>query len=54
MKLNDKVEVIQPTISGTVVDVQWDKDVGELRALIQIGEDQQRWFPAAELKIVGE
>lgn len=54
MKLNDQVEVIQPTVTGTVVDVQWDKVAGKLRVLVQISEDQQRWFDATELNITQE
>lgn len=53
IKVNDQVEVIQPTVSGVVVDVQWDKDIGEPRALVQVAENQQRWFLASELQIVG-
>lgn len=54
IKVNDQVQVIQPTVGGVVVDVQWDKDVGEPRALVQVAENQQRWFLASELEIVGE
>lgn len=54
IKVNDQVQVIRPTVGGVVVDVQWDKDVGEPRALVQIAENQQRWFLASELEIVGE
>lgn len=51
MKLNDQVEVIQPTVTGAVVDVQWDKVAGKLRVLVQVAEDQQRWFDADQLKV---
>lgn len=51
MKLNDQVEVIQPIVTGTVVDVQWDKVAGKLRVLVQVNEEQQRWYDADELTV---
>lgn len=52
VKVNDVVAVIQPPIGGPVVDVDYDKTTGELKALVQVGTDQQRWFPVTELSVV--
>lgn len=52
IKIDDQVEVVQPVVGGSVLDVQYDASVGKLRALVQLGEDQQRWFYEDELTIV--
>ena len=52
MKVNEVVEVVQPPIGGVVVDVDYDKTSGELKALVEVGEDQRRWYPVADLRLV--
>ena len=48
--------LLQPVISGEVVDTRFSKDAGELEHLIQYvdagGESQSRWFRASQLEAV--
>lgn len=53
MKINTQVRLIQPVVEGTVIDVQWDKEAGELVALVR-GTFGERWFKVSELEEKGD
>jgi hypothetical protein len=54
MNIGDGVRQIAPTIQGTVTDIVYDKDAGELTYLVDYadaeGNQQQRWFRETELE----
>lgn len=54
MKLGTQVEFIQPRITGAVVDVKWNAEAAEPECLVKLSEDQERWFLASQLTVLGE
>lgn len=56
MEIGNQVRLIQPVVSGEVIDTEYDKDAKELRHLVQWtdedGEQQTRWFVESQLETV--
>lgn len=56
MKMGDNVRLIQPVVSGVIVDTEYDKSTEQLRHLVDYqaadGEQNQRWFLESELEVL--
>lgn len=55
MKTGNTVRVVQPVISGEIVDTQYNKSSNELEHLVSWSDDggeHQRWFSEAQLEEV--
>jgi len=56
MKLGTQVRLVQPVIQGSVADVQWNKEVESLEALVNYtgadGQPHSRWFLVTQLEEV--
>lgn len=56
MKMNDSVRLIQPVITGVILDTEYDKSTEQLRHLVEYttidGEKNQRWFQESELEVL--
>ncbi|WP_031431824.1 hypothetical protein [Methylomicrobium agile] len=55
MKKNSKVRLVQPIITGEIVEVQWDNDLDCKKCLVRYtdasGEAHERWFHEHELEL---
>lgn len=54
VSIGQKAKLIQPTVSGEVIDTRFNKGKGQLEHLLNYdgadGEPQQRWFLDSELE----
>lgn len=53
MEIGDNVRLVQPVITGVILDTEYDKSTKQLRHLIEYSTDneqQQRWFVESDLE----
>lgn len=58
MKIGDSAKLIQPVVSGQIIDTEYDKENLCLRHCLEwadaSGNTSQRWFIESELEAVNE
>lgn len=58
MEIGNQVRLVQPVVSGEIVDTEYDKESKQLRHLVRWtdgqGDERSRWFTEGQLEIVTE